>query len=225
MFGRSTTPPHNMNSKSRINPLRFFAAALLLAVTAHAADTKKLAEGSDPNGDTVQWSDGTTWARVTISKLEVRGDSGSNTARLDITNVPPGFRAGWFTNFTSVALRGEASPPARTNAISALHLYTAGYTPPSFRDMPTLKRQYKDIYACPWQDAWSRLTFMPENSAQAKMDDKLVLLQFGVVVTHLSVERSQVYCLVRRHSANKSAIEGWFSGINTVLFGREPDKD
>ncbi len=66
---------------------------------------------------------------------------------------------------------------------------------------------------------------MPENSAQATMDGKPVLLQFGVVVTHLSVERGQLYCLVRHHSANKSAIEGWFSGISKVLFGREPDKE
>jgi hypothetical protein len=214
-----------MNTKSRINFLRLLAAALLLAVTTNAADTKKIAEGSDPNGDSIQWSDGTTWTRVTITKLEVRGAGASRAVRLEITNAPPGFTAGWFTNFTSAALRGEASAPARTETVSAAHIYTAGYTPPSFRDLPALKRQYKDIYFCPWQDAWNRRTFMPENSAAGTKDGKQVLMQFGVVVTHLAVERDQVYCLVRHHSANKSAIEGWFSGISFVLFGREPDKE
>ena len=213
-----------MKPKSKSSSLCVLATALLLAVTAHAADPKKTAEGSDPNGDTIEWSDGTTWTRVTITTLEVRGDN-AVTARLEITNVPPGFTAGWFTNFATVAMRGEALPPKRTDTISASQLYTPGYIPPSFRDLPPLKRQYKDIYACPWQEAWSRRTFMPENSAQATMDGKPVLLQFGVVVTHLSVERGQLYCLVRHHSANKSAIEGWFSGISKVLFGREPDKE
>lgn len=210
-------------SKTLVPFLRI--AALLLAVTGHAADATRVSAGSDSKGDTVQWSDGTTWARVTITKLEVRGDGDSNTARLEITNVPPGFRAGWFTNFASVALRGESSTPAPTDAISALRLHTDGYTPPSFRDLPTPKSQYEDIYACPWQDAWSRRSIMPEFSAQAKMDGKPVLLQLRVIVTHLATERSQVYCLVRRHSSNKSAIEGWFSGITTVMFGREPSKE
>jgi hypothetical protein len=184
------------------------------------ASNSKIADGSDANGDSVQWSDGTAWKRVTITKLEVRNNGGRKTARLEITNVPPEFRAGWFTNFTSAALRGESSAPPRTDTISALRLYTDGYTPPSFPDLPAPKGQYEDIYFSPWQDAWNRRTIMPEFSAKAEKDGKPVLLQLRVMVTHLAVERGEVYCLVRRQSSNETAIEGWFSGINRVLFGR-----
>ena len=201
------------------------ATALFLAAAVHGADSEKVAEGSDPKGDIIQWSDGSTWRRVTITKLEVRSDGESKMARLEITNVPPGFGAGWRTNFTSVALRGESPAPARTDAISALRLYTQGYTPPSFRDLPTPNGRYEDTYMCPWQDAWNTRSFMPEWSAKGSMDGKPVLLQLRVMVTHLAVERDEVYCLVRRHSSNKNAIEGWFSGISTVLFGREPSND
>jgi hypothetical protein len=114
-----------------------------------AEDTKKIADGSDANGDSIQWNNGTIWRRVTITELDVRNSGGTKTARLEITNVPPGFRAGWFTNFTTAALRGEPSAPPRSDSISALRLYTDGYTPPSFPDLPAPKRQYEDTYICP----------------------------------------------------------------------------
>lgn len=211
-----------MNPTSKISFPCLFATAVLLAVTAHAADAKKTTEGTNPKGDMIHWSDGTTWARVTVTKLEVRGDS-AETARLEITNVPPGFTAGWFSNFTTVALRGESSAPPHTNSISAVRLYTDGYTPPSFRDLPAPKGRYEDVYACPWQEVWSTRGVMPEFCAKAEMDGRPVLLQFRIMITHVAVERGEVHCLVRRHSANNgTAIEGWFSGITKVVFGERP---
>ncbi len=97
--------------------------------------------GSDTKGDVVYWQNGSIWRDITIKKLEI---SSMGVPRLEIANVPSGFRNGVFTNFISAILRGESVPPPITNSVSVARLAPAIGAEPLFSPLPCLRREYED---------------------------------------------------------------------------------
>lgn len=202
----------------------FALAGLYTFQSCSQAQTKPSSEilvGSHPGGDVVHWSDGTVWKQVTVMAVQVKDLGQGQQVRLEITNVPSGFKTGLFTNFVSVAMRSEEDVirPIK-EAISVTKLYTQGYAPRPAANLPSVKADFSDMYLCPWQPAWDAQGVDSEDILKTRnpKDGKPKLMQVNVVITHLAVEQGKLYCLVRRSKTNKTSIEGWYTDIEVVVF-------
>ena len=181
--------------------------------------------GSNPKGDVIRWQDGTVWRNVTVKQVEVPA---SGLPSLEVTNVPNRFQAGTFTNFVSVALRGEIEPPpAATNPASLLKIYGASLLEGSnsaAASFAPLKAEFGDVLISDMPTDFAQMMaapVKPEFTATLTRNGKQLFGRFEVTITHLTAERGQVLCLVRGTKKNATIRDGWYSGVQLAIFGRE----
>lgn len=187
-----------------------------------AKDSSGVLTGTNSNGDTVRWTDGSTWKSVTVKSFKLVEKDKTQVPTLELTDLPSGKKAGEFADFASVSLRSaDPAPFAVAELISATKVYTAGYEPKRVEGLPPLKIKYDDTYGCPWQTAWDKGLVKPEFSMKAVKNGKPIFLQLRTTITHVEVKDGNAYFLVRRHEPTMVAPDGWYSDIDFAIFSRQ----
>ncbi|MEI6070771.1 MAG: hypothetical protein WCS31_03180 [Verrucomicrobiae bacterium] len=207
-----------------------FVAIFILLFPAQGADTNKNATnvlvGTNPKGDLIEWADGTVWTNVTIEDIDFDRTQSKPQPVLKIKDGPKGMEAGERRDrFRAIGLRSSAPVTAKVSNPLPLQKARDQSDKPLLTDLPKLARaeSWADMCATKWLSEWNGRFAQPENSLKATLKGLSVpvYIQTRVTIPVVRFDGDTLYALVRNTGGNAGIVDGWFSGIETLIFGRE----
>ena len=178
--------------------------------------------GKNPQGDRIEWADGEVWTKVTIKKLNKTTKDGKTSLVLDIDDVPDGQRSGAIERaFSAIRLRGSDSvveSPQKTLPFQQAR--DKGGVSPLADLLPVATNDaWNDLCACDWLPDWDSRAMQPEQSMKgATKDGTHIYLQTAVTIPLVIVKDGDIVTLVRNTGGNAGVIDGWFTGVNLIIF-------
>ena|ERR1051325_1709911 len=199
---------------------------------AKKAPESKTLTGKNPNGDVLVFTDGRIWKNVTVEQLRAKGESEKRIFIVKVKDVPPGEENGEYTYFKSIALRtDQLEMPQAEDVRDFKELTRTGKMKrrPE-KPLPAIGELFGDQFLLVWEDEFDPPKVSIKYSKQMTRrtrdgTESIFKSHERVTITHVVISGSDIHCLVRSNTLeDDTLLDGWYSGIDEILFSRMPDK-